>query len=96
MRLLPAFLLVILVGCSSVRNPAKLNLSREDRAQIESLIKTETDEPIQMINPDSEVRGAVRVNTGYSLEAFNSSGKSFILKKTKTGWIVIFRGSWIS
>ena len=96
MRLLPTILLVTFVGCSSVRDSATLDLSREDRAQIESLIKSETDEPIQMINPDSEVRGAVRVNTGFSLEAFNSSGKSFILKKTKNGWIVIFRGSWIS
>lgn len=96
MRLLPTILLVTCIGWSSVRDTATLDLSSEDRAQIASLIKSETDEPIQMINPDSEIRGAVRVNTGFSIEAFGSGGKSFILKRTKRGWIVIGRASWIS
>jgi len=96
MRFLLTILLVTFVGCSSVRDTATLNLSSEDREQITSLIRTETDEPIQMINPDSDIRGAVRVNTGYSPPDFNSGGKSFIIKKAKAGWIVIWRGSWIS
>ncbi len=96
MRSLPTILLVMFIGCSSVRDAATLKLSSEDRAQITSLIKSETDEPIQMINPDSEIPGAVRINTGFSMEAFNSGGKSFIIKKTKKGWIVIGRASWNS
>ena len=96
MRLLQTILLLICVGCSSIRDTAALDLSSEDRAQIASLIKSETDEPIQMIGPDSEIRGAVLVGTGFSSEAFNSSGKAFTLKKTKKGWIIIGRGSWNS
>ena len=97
LRSLLTICFVVVIGCSSVKDqPPTLHLSTQDRAQIEAVIKTETDEPILMLNPDSEIPNAVRVNTGFSSEAFSSSGRSFILRKTKKGWIVIFRGSWIS
>lgn len=97
MRSLLIICLLGLVACSSVRERSTpLTLSAEDRAQIVALIRAETDEPIVMLNRDSKDPILVRVNTGMSVKAFTSSGNSFLVKRTRTGWKVVFRGTWIS
>jgi hypothetical protein len=79
--------LLCAAGCTTV------HITGNDRAQVAAMIRLETDEPMLMINPESEVQNALRVNTGYS---FKASGKSFVLRRIKGGWVIIWRGSWDS
>jgi hypothetical protein len=79
-------------GCCSLQMAN--TVSDADRAEIAEVIGKETDERILMLNRAG--RNRVSVNTGHELKAFNSSGKHFLLKKTRKGWVVIDRGGWDS
>jgi hypothetical protein len=78
------------------REAKQREISGEDRAEIAAVVKLETDEPILMLNREDDHPELVRVNTGHSLKAINSSGKTFVLTKKKSRWVVIFRGTWAS
>jgi hypothetical protein len=96
MRFLLLLCLFGLLGCRSPKNSADLDLSNEDKLSLIAFIKTQTDEPIQMLHRDREVPSLIKVNTGHELKAFTSSGHLFWVMKTKEGWQVVRRGTWDS
>jgi hypothetical protein len=85
------------VACSSVRQtPLQSDISADDHRDISALIATETSEPILWMYRDDDDLKLIHVGTGYSMKTFNSSGRSFIVSKSKAGWAVIFRSTWDS
>ena len=79
-------------GADKVAKEMQIDL--KEREEIAAVIRRETDEPIIWVRHEGSK--TVHVHTGFSDKAFNSSGRSFVVKRTQRGWIVVTRGSWIS
>lgn len=70
-------------------------ITKNERAEIEAIIKKKTTQKILSIeraSPDT-----VKVSTGIITPGkLEGKGQSFILKRTKSGWEIKQRGLWVS
>jgi hypothetical protein len=70
-------------------------ITKQERAEIETVIKKETTEKILTIT--RETPDTVEVRTGVVTPGrLEGKGQTFTLKRTKKGWEILKRGLWVS
>ena len=90
-----SLLIAFACPCSGQTPKALAPITKNERAEIEVIIKRETTEKILSIERESP--DTVKVSTGIITPGkLEGKGQSFKLKRTKKGWEIKQRGLWVS